>query len=449
MASTLEVIVVDPSGAAVAVERVTLKADGLQTVKSAAPYRFDLSLPGTGQVSIEKAGSFPYAFGLSFSGSGDAVTTKIAPSIMVDKPRMAAIATTQATTRDGAKRTRNVLTITVGPPAQVVLAVGHDYKGGTTMRAFATARMHDIAKERGDALDDSTVFTVIECTTGEISHWVRGRGHEDLGPGYRWISGWSRVGLLALPPPNLSRTPPIDPGPDAIGMPRIFQEVENIGRLRPGSMFEFSILSHAWFGGPILFNTDERPEYWSNGVNARARDPKDTDGRFQKDFTPEANLPNIVPFQNAFRDDCYVKVWGCFSSQAYRDAIDKARAATSDTELLSIPEEQRKLWFYPQTVYPDTKPGFLQFLRESAYKANYMYFLARVCRRPVWGSPWGAGAAFLGSKFGVRMYVPAPTYKWKDGELVVADGGYRAVVEFLRETMGWEWDADNYVKYQP
>ncbi|MFZ2898074.1 MAG: hypothetical protein WA004_05600 [Saprospiraceae bacterium] len=92
----------------------------------------------------------------------------------------------------------------------------------------------------------------------------------------------------------------------------------DIGRSAPGSLVEFSIFSHGWYGGPILVNSmDTTP-------TSPFRDPHDKDGRGYKDFSP-ANMPpaDLRYFQSAFSPDGKSWMWGCNFAQIYRQVLHR------------------------------------------------------------------------------------------------------------------------------
>ncbi|MHA4844608.1 hypothetical protein ACX0G7_10610 [Flavitalea antarctica] len=102
-----------------------------------------------------------------------------------------------------------------------------------------------------------------------------------------------------------------------------YRYVSNIGASEPGTVKEFGILGHGWFGGPVLVNSFQRSQYEANGAEASLRDPWDKDGRTKDFFTQNMNDADWQNFRRAFASDGYCWVWGCLFSRAYFDTLYK------------------------------------------------------------------------------------------------------------------------------
>ena len=73
--------------------------------------------------------------------------------------------------------------------------------------------MHD--SNVANAIDDSTVISILEMETGQETRWVRGRSDEKISRTFGITAGWSQLSLVAHPTPNLTtptRPTPV-PGP--------------------------------------------------------------------------------------------------------------------------------------------------------------------------------------------------------------------------------------------
>ena len=436
------VTIVDQAGAPLAVDRVVLSgASGKELTRP--PFAFDLIAAGDAKLTVHKANHHTYEFSLKITDTGDDFTVRYAP-FMIDAPSMASLAKVSTSSAAGAS-SKNLLKLTIGPVREVLLVVGFDYKSGSINRDHATCRMHDLAE--AGKIDDSTVISVLEMETGEESHWVRGRGVERISGTFTILAGWSRLSLVAHPTPDLSLPPPAYPGAGTMGMPEVYRYIENIGRLRPGTLEELSFLSHSFWGGPILFNTDELAPFRQGDPRQDERDPADRDGRFWKDFKP-INMPNKAQFVAAFSPTPFVKMWGCDYKQIWRDALRKARLATSDTQTLGVPVEIRTVWSHPATVFPDTRPGIHEAFRQGLYTGNYAYQLAKVIGKPVWGSPPGIGSRGLKTAFGRRGYVPEFRLAIVGGVVQTFEAIAKPELDYMKATFGWTFDEGNYVRYE-
>lgn len=228
-------------------------------------------------------------------------------------------------------------------------------------------------------------------------------------------------------------------------MAEMHRYVEEIGKLRPGTLKEYSILSHGWFGGPILYNTEESKDFKRGGDKERERDPKDKDARFHKDYN-SANMPNRADFAAAFAPDSLVKIWGCFATNAFMNMLNAARNATNDTQKLGIKAELRASRLVDGLEFEDTRPGTLRNFKESILRFNAMSVLAQTINRPVFGGAPGMGALFkFGSKFGFNLFIAKEDVKTKTGTIK----GFKPQMEFIEKELGGVFDADGYLRYDP
>lgn len=101
----------------------------------------------------------------------------------------------------------------------------------------------------------------------------------------------------------------------------IYRYIIELGKREPGSVVEFSVIGHAWFGGPVLLNSYQREEYRPGAAQSSVRDPWDKDGRV-KDFFSQ-NMPDAdwVAFKAAFEADGYYWIWGCLFPRAYFNTL--------------------------------------------------------------------------------------------------------------------------------
>lgn len=449
----LQVELVDSSAAIFSADKVTFTTAGASTTKKSGPYLFDLTAAGEATVQIEKKGHHTYRFTLRVSKTGGDFTVSVDKQQMLDLPKMLTLLKLGAVGKASGV-VRNQLTITIGRPREVLLVTGYDYPsdhglGGMQFHKLGTRRMHALRKE--GAIDDSTVVTWFDCRSGLRSRWVMGRGTEKVGdPPQMWSAGWSRLSTDGTPPSTLKPGEPDYPGAGVTGMAEIHQYIARIGAERPSTLQEFSIMSHSWFGGPILFNTSELDEFRMGGAKESERDPQDKDARFWKDFNTK-NMPLKAKFVAAFSHAPFIRVWGCLATTSSLEVIKRAARAKNETEKLRIPVENRTLWFDGTTVFDDNLPGIIEYIRQSLLRANYMATLATVTGHTVEGGAPGMGALFTPlDKMGFQMFVARENVKSKDrkGDPVTIIG-FKREMKFLENRMGVTITGDGYVQYSP
>jgi len=435
------ITVVDQAGAPLAVDRVVLSgASGKELTRP--PFTFDLIAAGDAQLTVHKANHHTYQFALKITDTGDDFTVRFAPS-MIDVPSMASLAKVNATTTS--KTTKNLLKLTIGRAREVLLVVGYDYRSNSIYRDHAVCRMHDL--NVAGTFDDSAVTSVLDMQSGEETRWVRGRSRDKMSSSFKIDAGWSLLSTVSHPTPNLGASGDDYPGRGTMGMPEVYRYIENIGRLRPGTLEELSFLSHSFLGGPIMFNTIEHVPFRLGQPRQAERDELDRDARFWKDFTP-LYMPNKAQFVAAFSASPLVKVWGCLAKQEQRTALHLARDATSDTQTLGVRVGLRGLWSNPAIVFPDTRPGIHEVFKQSLYTANFQYQLSQVIGKPVWGCPPGIGSQDLPTAFGRRSYVAEFQLSIRNGEIVRGAPFAKQDLDYMKANFGWTFDEGNYLRYQ-
>ncbi|HKO50879.1 MAG TPA: hypothetical protein VJV79_24380 [Polyangiaceae bacterium] len=448
----LQVDLTDLSGGGFSADKVTLQTGAGPKVLTAAPFMFELSAAGEASLTIEKKGHHTYRFELNVVASGKDFTVSVNNKRMLDTPRMLTLLKL-GTVGKGPGPGRNQLTVRIGQAREFVLVTGFDYPsshgpGGMQFHLLATKRMH--ALRAAKTIDDSTVITWFDSKSGLRTRWVMGRAAEATNSSpSMWKSGWSRLSSDGVAPATLKPSDADYPGPGVNGMPEVYRHIASIGKDRPGTMEELSILSHSWFGGPILFDTGERAEF-NDGPRRAERDPNDRDGRFWKDFST-VNMPFKANFLAAFSSSPFIRVWGCLATTLSLDAITRAAKAKNDTAALGIQPENRTLWFGGTTVFPDNRPGIIQYIQQSLLKSNYMAFLATVTGHPVEGGAPGMGALFTPlDKTGLSLFVARKPVQSKDkAGNPVTIGGFNREMTFLEKNLGSVFTADGYLQYQP
>ena len=446
-----QVDLTDLSGGAFSADQVTFETSAGPTTLTAAPFMFDLSVAGEASLTIEKKGHHTFRFELNVIDSGKDFTVTINKKLMLDAPRMLTLVKLGIVGK-GPGPGRNQLTVRIGAAREFLLVSGFDYptdhSGGMQFHLLATERMHNLRAAK--SIDDSTVITWFDSKSGLRTRWVMGRGAEAVAaPPSMWKSGWSLLSSDGTPPASLSPSDAGYPGAGVNGMPEVYVHIATIGQDRPGTLEELSILSHSWVGGPILFDTVEAAEF-KNGARRAERDPNDRDARFWKDFSA-VNMPFMANFSAAFSSAPFVRVWGCLATTSSIDAIQRAANAKNDTSALGIVPKNRTSWIDRVTVFPDNRPGAIQFIQESLLKANYMAFLAAAIGHTVEGGAPGMGALFRSlTATGLTMFVArkSVTSTDKAGNTVIIVGFNREMT-FLEKNLGSVFTTDGYLKYEP
>jgi hypothetical protein len=441
----LQVELVKPSGGAFIADRVTLTAAGSAVSQTSAPYLFELTAAGAASVLVEKKGHHSYKFALSVVESGSDFTVNVDKKQMTDMPRMLTLLKLGAIGK-GTSPGRNQMTLTIAPAKEILLVTGFDYPsshgpGGMQFHLLATRRMHSL---RG-SIDDSTVITWFDCKSGLRTRWVMGRATEKTAASPKmWRSGWSLLSSDGVAPSSLSPADADYPGTGVNGIADVYEYIECVGKERPGTLAEFSIMSHSWFGGPILFNTGERHEF-AAGAKYPERDPKDKDARFWKDFQTK-NMPDKAAVAAAFSAKPFVRIWGCLATTSSLVTIRRADRAKNDTDALGVAPEDRTLWFDGVTVFDDNRPGLIKFIKQSLLKANYMAALATAIGKTVEGGAPGMGALFTPlNSMGIEMFVARDSVSTKNGKIF----GFKREMEFLEKQVGVIITKDGYVQYKP
>lgn len=437
---TLVVRCRDASGAAYAVDKVFLDyGGGSASDDDVAPFEFQAHRAFEGALKVQKAGFPDWTFPIRVLEAKGELVLKFHEK-MKSPPLMATL--TAFAPAAGAKKGKDyVCDLVFGPHKEVVLVSGHDYHGGSSNITYATTRMHDLWAAK--TVDAQTLVTVFDCDTGMRERWVKGNGAEKTSK-HKFSSGWSLLDETLM---GTTRPVPVhgggDPGTDCISITHIYRHLEECGKNRPGTVIEFSVFSHSWAGGPILFNTSESAYYASR----YERDPLDHDARMWKDFTA-VNMLDQADFKAAFATTALLKMWGCLAVTKYRNLINKARKAKDDTTPLGVPQADRmNTDVTPNVPYPDTRPGIISYLREMAYKNNYMWILSQVTGLHVFGGAVGTGALLLSNGKWNWMYIPEYQLEYKGGKRVNKQPYYKKELDYMKSTLGWTFSADNYMDY--
>ncbi|HET9053810.1 MAG TPA: hypothetical protein VFM90_06550, partial [Cyclobacteriaceae bacterium] len=200
----------------------------------------------------------------------------------------------------------------------IVLVAGYDYNGGGTDFAYLAEkrRLFLLRENPAWANDGNVIFVRFDAKTGKVQR------NTSNGTSRKWSDE-----ALAFDAVNrrqhYSGKVLKQEATNLLSITDAYRYVINIGDTDPGSLHEFSILGHGWFGGPILLNSTQRPDY-SAGQNLQlVRDPYDKDGR-HKDFFPEnMAIDDWIKFKAAFSPQGYCWVWGCVFTRVYFNTLHR------------------------------------------------------------------------------------------------------------------------------
>ena len=259
----------------------------------------------------------------------------------------------------------------------------------------------------------------------------------------------------------------------------VYEFILNLGRHRAASLLEFSILSHGTWKGPVLVNSNDNA-----AAGSQSRDPSDKDGRGRKDFLAVNINTSLV--HDAFHDDGFSWIWGCFVSPAPRaviqgvadsrfkktpwgkkvkgvgGAVYRADGKTPDTAkfLFSFGKDQTEEYSrtWDPAFFPTGKESFEKTFAEIKEFAKrhsddtYCYALTLVSDKPCFGPPVGTSTNYAK----VDPYRPGtPVVHWVErGKKRPAgedgfEANYSATINFFVKTMNMPEDPENrgYVRF--
>ena len=320
---------------------------------------------------------------------------------------------------------QSMVTVKLFPRRERVFMSGTEFHGaGTTWRLFGEG--HRNLLRRANAIGDGDLVTLLICEQRKRQTFVKATG----GPkAWLLIDEFLNKGVERTSPDPQKET--IDPDRD-IGILHLYQYLHDIGGVRPGSVEEVSVFSHAFFDGPILWDTFQNDG--SNGdPNFRddptRRDPKDLDGR-AKDWNASGVMASFGNLAAAFAQDAFFKVWGCNAETYIGQMIRQAQSQLA-------PKFLRDQLFTFTFTFTGTETGDPEVPSQSVQERitlahmmkseierriqQYCGSAALFLKRSVFGAPPGAGSNF-GTKGGnsvmfVNQKDNAPIFAFYDREL--------------------------------
>jgi hypothetical protein len=287
---------------------------------------------------------------------------------------------------DGGERSPSIFTLTVHLHAtrEIVAVIGTDYweapddpnahQAGLDFDRYAQTYVR-LLRIKG-RLDASSPLTIIDCQRGVIERWMRcGR------MGYR-----RQYPMLTKDPPPkwpkatvfLDWRKGIEKGTvDAtklVGALDVYKYLSERGAVRPGTVVDFSVFSHAYYGGPVLFNT----------VTSKRR-CDDLDMR-NADFLPEnAKLWTTLP--NAFASSgAEIHIWGCLAKELYRNMA--VYLASKSRSIFKYKKKEKDKIEAKQLSRDEVVQAMKDMLNRVAFAKNIAMFTSV----PTYGAPPGYGA---------------------------------------------------------
>ncbi|MEW6363379.1 MAG: hypothetical protein AB1714_01930 [Acidobacteriota bacterium] len=308
-------------------------------------------------------------------------------------------------------RSASVFTVTVHllPTREYVAAIGTDYwegalSGGRAHKSGLPFHLYSqtFAKHLylRKLVNSSSPFVMIDCQRGIQERWMRA-----------FKRGWRRHSVL------LTKTPaPTWPTAQSfrdwindvgsgvedvtlyLGASDIYRYLSDKGSRRPGTVAEFSVFSHSWISGPILFNTP--------GSGTTTRSAKDLDLRAQQDFVAP-NVSNWPKVKDALAAGANIHIWGCFATTLLNAMV---------MWLLKKPAATAR---FRQRIhgrdYDLSRAQVIGVMKRAIEEPTitYMKAIARYSNRTAWGGPPGFGSEW-------KLY---STMKAIPGKLRKAVGG--------------------------
>lgn len=284
------------------------------------------------------------------------------------------------------------LTVTLHPTRMAVAVIGCDYweSPGTPHEKRADLDFDKYAQTyaryltAANRLNLSSPMTVIDCQRGRVERWDRVRAGDSSDivwkrhyimhkkePCPRWSTGkaydaWRTA--LAKNPSDARKY---------FGATDVYYHLSDLGRRTPGAVVDFSIFSHAWHGGPILYNTGDPDDA------DPARFAGDLDMRFTKDFKAP-NVGGWSKMPDAFASDAIVFIWGCFATDVF-NKMARFLLGEGGTKGRFIYKEGA-------TNLDLDRNGVVAKLKQIIEAANYMARIAKFTGRDTYGGLPGFGA---------------------------------------------------------
>ncbi len=346
----------------------------------------------------------------------------------------------------------------------IILVAGYDFSnGGVDFSYIADKRRSDlISRNPSWQNDPDVIFVRMDVKTGKIEK------NSTNGTSRKWNS--EPTSFTAINRATQYRDNHfIQAESTVMSITDCYKYVSDIGSTEAGTVQEFSVLGHGWFGGPVIVNTFQRDEYNPGGDNSSVRDPWDKDGRTKDFFAQNMNEADWNNFRNAFAPNGYCWIWGCMFSRAYFDTLNKIMQTTAyrnktlgshlDEDLFSISVNANFATSY-YNVDPQFFPADVNELTITRSLLDIKRFLQRGMKRAYPGrfaADTGITciAAYLGTYADYeRVYPghsPAHTVMAIPRNMTVYGADFTRNINFFKTYLGMAEDAENrgYGIYSP
>jgi hypothetical protein len=290
------------------------------------------------------------------------------------------------------------LTVKLFPTREYVAVVGADYWEGAD-EEHATGHHASLDFDRGaltfaghlflsGTLNSGSPMTVIDCQRGRGDTWMRianaGR------------SPWRRQGSIdssfvkkAAPKWATDKAftdwlkkidDDTENASDYLGATDVYAYLNGVGANRPGTVADFSIFSHSWQGGPILYDTNSQTQRAGHAE----RDSHDLDMRGSQDFV-SPNKENWSDMPKAFASDAQSHVWGCFATTVFLHMVQHLLSGSKARFKETAQGINRPFAL-------DLAPADVAKKLKEAIATSYMMKLSEFTKVPAFGGPPGFGA---------------------------------------------------------
>jgi hypothetical protein len=203
---------------------------------------------------------------------------------------------------------QSIITVTLFPRREWLLMSGIETHAGDGFRWRVLPESRRNQLGRSGVIGPGDLVTLLHCESRQRLTMIKG---STLGS---WLQMDEFIKTGTKRKTNDFKKEPKDAKKD-ITILDFYACLNEAGRAAPGSVKEASIFSHAFSGGPVLFNTND------NNPVVAARNPADTDGRAD-DWRQSIRTNQFPNLKQAFASDGFLKLWGCNAVRRLHALID-------------------------------------------------------------------------------------------------------------------------------
>jgi hypothetical protein len=288
-----------------------------------------------------------------------------------------------STSKSGSRSTD--FAVTLFAASEVVFLVGVDIEDKAMVYLdSAKSRARKLLIDK--TIDAGTRITVFACEDRAKMQFAAGAAQPLV------LVASKSFGTTPRPKPAKANPPAAGTDISALDF---YTHISDAGTAEPGRVKEVSIFSHAFPGGPILFDTNDKTP------NSDARDPNDFDLR-KKDWNPvnTALFPNLKAAMDPKKG--FWQIWGCSATAFFKEMMNDAlgKDVTTDTQLFKATTDLKHDNGSPSEHDEAVKTRehlrvFVHdILRGTSELSPYMSHAAKFLGLPVFGAPPGVGTDF-------------------------------------------------------